>query len=128
MGYWKHGVIHHIRQSQGNETNRKSSKIVKVGGDVEEVNSFKYTLKLFDDKGSIIEIKAFGIDSISNKISPTNMKVIQDHFPECDINELNRPQSGTVDCLMGIEYAAFHPVKYHENDHMLLKKSVWHCN
>ena len=97
--------------------------IVKVGGDVEEVNSFKYTLKLFDDKGSIIEIKAFGIDSISNKISPTNMNVIKDLFPECDINELNRPQGGTVDCLMGIEYAAFHPVKYRENCHMLLLRN-----
>ena len=48
------------------------------------------------------------------------MKCIEGLFPNVSSNDLHRPSSGYIDCLIGYNYAAFHPSKLHATEHLLL--------
>ena len=41
-------------------------------------------------------------------------------FNKVKLAELNRPKEGKIDCLIGYEYAAFHPVRKQACGHLLI--------
>ena len=41
-------------------------------------------------------------------------------FNKVKLSELNRPKEGKIDCLIGYEYAAFHPVRKQACGHLLI--------
>ena len=61
-----------------------------------------------------------GIYKISTDILTINAKDIKGLFPERQDVNIDRPDSGEIECLIGFEYADFHPVKTASNGHLLL--------
>ena len=93
--------------------------IVKVGGESETVDTFKYKLPLIDKQGKTIVFEAYGINKITSPIPSVNIKGISKLFKDVDEDELLRP-TGEVDTLIGYEYADFHPLKEQSSGHLLL--------
>lgn len=95
-------------------------QVVKVGGEVEELDSFRYDLVLVDKEGSSVTVSVLGIQRISTDIRAVNVNGVLKVFEGFIVDELNRPEDGQIDCLIGYEYAAFHPVRLGAVDHLLL--------
>ena len=84
--------------------------IIKVGGESENVDTFKYKLPLIDKQGKTVVFDVYGIDKITSPIPAVNIKGISKLFKDVSEEELTRP-TGEVDALIGSEYADFHPLK-----------------
>ena len=84
--------------------------IIKVGGESENVDTFKYKLPLIDKQGKTVVFDVYGIDKITSPIPAVNIKGISKLFKDVSEEELTRP-TGEVDALIGYEYADFHPLK-----------------
>ena len=95
-------------------------EIVKVGGVVEELESLRYSLALVDNAGSTITVSVLGIERISSDIKAVNVNGVIKKFKNTRIQDLDRPNEGQIDCLIGYEYAAFHPVRKQAVGHLLL--------
>ena len=93
--------------------------IVTVGGKVSEIESTQYTLYLVDRKGQKLQIEALGMDKISSSINPVDVAKIAEMF-NIHHSEINRPTSGEIDLLIGMQYAAYHPVRMQAIGHLLL--------
>lgn len=93
--------------------------MVTVGNKKETVESVIYDLYLVDKDGKVHGISAVGMDQISSTIQPINTSKISKilNVPEGDIN---RPDCGEVDLLIGLQFAAYHPVCLRKEGHLLL--------
>ena len=96
--------------------------LVKVGGENEALISYKYKLPLFDLQGNRIYFDVYGIDKITSDIQNVKIDGIAKHFNNIPKEDLVRP-TGTVDVLIGYEYANYHPQKEKNVDHLLLLKN-----
>ena len=106
---------------QMNLTGRKVNlRIVNVGGVVEELQSCRYELSLIDNANAIVTISVLGIERISTDITPIEVGGVVKLFEGTSTRQLNRPEEGQIDCLIGYEYAAFHPVHKQGARHLLL--------
>ena len=94
--------------------------IYKVGGQLQELDSKAYTMTLQDKKGIRIEVKVMGITKISNNINGTIFPCKPRPFAMVDLNSIDRPTEGNIDCLMGFNYAALHPVRTLVNGNLCL--------
>ena len=95
-------------------------EIVKVGGVVEELDSFRYSITLVDKSGSAIKIAVLGIERISSDIKAVNIDGVTRLFKSPKARDVDRPKEGEVDCLIGYKYAAFHPNCIQAIGHLLL--------
>lgn len=95
-------------------------EIVKVGGIVEEIESFRYNLTLVDKAGLTNTVTVLGIERISSDIKAVNVNGVMKMFKNVGIQDIDRPNEGQIDCLMGYEYATFHPVRKQAVGHLLL--------
>ena len=93
--------------------------MVTVGGKVTNVKSLLYKLKLFDQLGKSVDIEVIGIDKISSPITPTNLIEIA-KILQVDPESINRPSSGEIEVLIGLQYAAFHPERVKSVGHLTL--------
>ena len=82
--------------------------IVKVGRDVETIDSTVYRLPLKDISGKIIQIEVYGFDKISSPCHKLDLSGIDTLFTNIREAELHRPQ-GEIDALSGLNYASYHP-------------------
>ena len=98
--------------------------VVVVGGHVTWVESQRYQVRLVDGTNEETNIEVFGIEKISSSINRINLEEVAQMF-NIPANEISRPQSGEVDILIGMQYAAFHPVRYAANGHLLLMKNQY---
>ena len=96
--------------------------IIKVGGESETVDTFKYKLPLIDKQGKTIVFDVYGIDKITSPIPSVDLKGISRLFKDVHEDELIRP-TGEVDTLIGYEYADFHPLKEQSSGHLLLLRN-----
>ena len=99
---------------------RVNLKIVKVGGAIEELESCRYDLTLIDKANTAITISVLGIDRISMDITPIEVSGVIKLLECVSVQDLDRPEEGEIDCLIGYEYAAFHPVCKQSAGHLLL--------
>ena len=95
-------------------------EIVKVGGDIKLLDSCRYDLYLEDKSGDTTGIEVLGIDAISTDIAEVKLDDIVVMFHELRQSKLDRPNNGNIDCLIGFQYAAFHPVRKQAIGHLLL--------
>ena len=95
-------------------------EIVKVGGDIKLLDSCLYDLYLEDKSGDTTGIEVLGIDAISTDIAEVKLDDIVVMFHELRQSKLDRPNNGNIDCLIGFQYAAFHPVRKQAIGHLLL--------
>ena len=98
-------------------------QIEKVGGDIEEYESHRYYLDTVNNHGEKIVLSLLGINKISSDIVGINTDVICAKFNGLTEKYLDRPTEGEIDCLIGYNYAAFHPVKIQSIGHLLLLKT-----
>ena len=106
----------------GLKGNAVNLSIFKVGGQVEDLSSFRYVLPLTDVYGNIFKIHVYGIDKISNSVQSIDDSVIFQKFPELKCEGI-QVVSGEVDVLIGFNYAALHPVKEKCIKNLLLMKN-----
>ncbi|XP_068692645.1 uncharacterized protein [Montipora foliosa] len=99
--------------------------IIKVGGESETVDTFKYKLPLIDKQGKAIVFDVYGIDKITSPIPSIDIQGISKLFKDVHEEDLIRP-TGEVDTLIGYEYADFHPLKEQSSGHLrsFIEKSV----
>ena len=102
---------------------RVNLQIVKVGGAIEELESCRYDLTLIDKANTVITVSVLGIDRISTDITPIEVVGVIKLFQGVSVQDLDRPEEGEIDCLIGYEYAAFHPVRKQAAGHLLLLKN-----
>ena len=84
--------------------------VVKVGGETEEIDSYKYRLNLIDRNGEIVPFEVYGINRISTIIKEINIEGVAQLFHNVREDEIKRPY-GEIDVLIGFEYAGYHPVR-----------------
>ena len=95
---------------------------MKVGGKTERLNSHKYKLPLIDKEGREIYFEVYGIGKITNEIQSIDIGNVTKLFKNISREEITRP-TGEIDVLIGYQYAAYHPEKEHDSDHLLLLKN-----
>ena len=98
-------------------------QIEKIGGSLEEYDSYRYHLVLLNKWNQRIKISVLGIERISNNISNVNIETLCSSFPQIRPIDINRPDDGEVDCLLGYDYAAYHPITKASENHLLLMEN-----
>ena len=98
-------------------------EIETVGGESRKINSHQYTISIQDIQQTIIKIKVLGIEKISNSIGNIDVKQVIKEFKNKESSMISRPTNGTVDILIGYQYAAYHPVPIETIGHLLLMKN-----
>ena len=93
--------------------------IAGVGGKVQDVASYAYKLAMRNEEGNSEEFAVYGVKHISSGISQIDLKQVVSLFKNITEAEVRRPQ-GSIDVLMGYDYAAFHPRVQESNGHLLL--------
>ena len=115
-----------ITNAKAKEEKLKGTKvdlsIIKIGAQDERINTNKYILPLVDTRGQIVLIEAYGIDKITSDIKKVNTDNVAHLFKGVSKDEITRP-AGTIDVLIGAEYAAYHPVRVQSAGHLLLLKN-----
>ena len=80
-------------------------EICTVGGIETKIKSQKYNLVLFDRDGIEVQIEVMGIEQISTSIESVNLEGVLNLFKNNGTAEINRPDSGSVNLLIGFSYA-----------------------
>ena len=101
---------------------KTSLSIVKIGGQNEKIETMKYKLPLMDKQGHAIEFEVYGINKITSDIEHVNVESIAHLFRNVTKDEIARP-IGSVDVLIGYEYAAYHPEREQNVGHLILLKN-----
>ena len=96
--------------------------VTKVGGESEEIRSFKYELGLKDTQGKCIDFLLYGIERISTELESIDLKGVSQLFKGISLKELQRP-TGEIDILIGFEYAGFHPLRRQSNGHLVVMQN-----
>ncbi|XP_057308008.1 uncharacterized protein LOC130645900 [Hydractinia symbiolongicarpus] len=100
-------------------------EITKVGGEVSLIESMKYNVTLIDENNRYIRINVLGIDVISNDIAGLHTNENPELTADIPHTSINRPQfGGRIDCLIGYDYAAFHPVPIKFAGHLLVLQNL----
>ena len=98
-------------------------EITTVGGITKTINSYSYQLFLHDKENRMTSIEVYGIQTISTDICEARIKNLNKIFKNVNLAEIERPNQGTIDCLIGFQYAAFHPVREQAVGHLLLLRN-----
>ena len=95
-------------------------QIVKIGGIIEKIVSPRYEFDLRDKYGNDVRFTVMGIEKISRDIVAVNLPALKNVCKGINLYQLERPKSGEIGCLIGYEYADFHPIKKDSVGHLLL--------
>ena len=96
--------------------------ITTVGCQKSSVKSKLYNITLLDLHGKQVNAQMLSIEKISSEIVKIDCKVIAELF-QLEPHMINRPNSGEIDILIGLQQFAYHPVKIRENGHLSLMKN-----
>ena len=96
--------------------------VTKVGGNNEKITSNRYKLSLFDKQGQEVQVDVYGIDKITSEIQSVDIDGIMPLFNNISKEDILRP-SGTVDVLIGYEYASYHPQNEQSSGHLVLSRN-----
>ena len=127
--FWDSGAtISLIRKEKAIELGLKGTPVLlnvtTVGGVERKENSHKYQVPLINQNGQIKVINAYSMEKITNEISSINISTIKKLISNIDPYEICRPV-GTVDLLIGFEYAAWHPVQLQAIGHLLVLSNMF---
>ena len=127
--FWDSGsTISLVRNSKARDLKLKgipvTMNITTVGGIERAQPSFKYRVSLVDRSGRVKMITAYGIDIIANVVTSIHSEIISSCFNEDELKDCNRP-CGSIDLLIGFEYAAWHPVQIEAREHLLVLSNVF---
>ena len=89
-------------------------EITTVGGNIKTIDSYRIT-----------PIEVLGIERISTDISEARIENLNKVFKKVPLSEIDRPKQSKIDCLIGFQYAAFHPLREQAVGHFLLLKNQY---
>ena len=95
-----------------------------IGNVVKNIDTEQYKVYIKDERGIKEEIILYGIENISK--SATNVcieEIAMKLFPYIERTRLRYPSEGETDILIGMQYAAFHPTRIDNRDHLLLTEN-----
>ena len=96
--------------------------VTKVRGDNTKIISNRYKLSLIDEQGQEAHFEVYGIDKITSEIQSVSINGVAQLFKNISREAIMRP-TGTVDVLIGYEYANYHPQKEQSSGHPLLLRN-----
>ena len=99
-------------------------RIITVGGIERKENSFRYLVPLIDVEGRVRNIVAYGINCITNDLVDISLNNIKEKFHGVDVLQIREPE-GSVDLLVGFEYAAWHPIVEQAKGQLLLLSNIF---
>ena len=97
-------------------------KLTTCAREERDMDSYSYTIPLIDKMGCKHNVTAYGIERITNDISRIDFGKVVHLFRGLTGEELDWP-IGSVDILIGMEYAACHPRQEQGNGHLLVLKN-----
>ena len=93
--------------------------LMTVGGTTRQLQTQEYPLVIYDENDNGVEIQVIGIERISSTICSADIKGLCNIFG-LDEQQVRRPVEGEIDVLIGLQYAAYHPVPVQTHDHLIL--------
>ena len=96
--------------------------VTAVGAGKEEIDSSVYDLLLIDQNGERVLFKVCGIEKISNRVKRVDMDKVVRLFSNLKPGTKETPE-GSIDVLIGFEYAGFHPVTIQSAGHLVLVRN-----
>ena len=97
-------------------------QILVVGNKTNTVDSEVFKFVILGKDGIEVSIEAYGIQKVSSAISHVDMESLAKLFTKAT-SDISRANGGEIDLLVGMQYAAYHPVKIEEHGHLLLMKN-----
>ena len=94
-------------------------EIVAVGNKIQHIDSFVYTIVLEDHLGKLYPIEVYGMEKISTCVNEIDFQRISKLF-NANLKLTKRKSGKEIDVLIGMQYAAYHPVRKEANGHLLL--------
>ena len=94
--------------------------------DTKCLDSMRYKVKMIDKHSNLIEIEAYGIERISTATSVIDPNILARIFG-IDSSTILRPNGAEIDMLIGMQYAAYHPVRVEAKGHLLLLENQFGC-
>ena len=99
-------------------------KVRMIDDDVKVIFSEKFTIYIKDERGIKEEITVYGIEEISKSAGIIDIvEIATAMFPYIDNTRIQNPLKGDTDILIGMQYAAFHPIRIDNCDHLLLSEN-----
>ena len=96
-----------------------SLAMLTIGQKITYIKSILYKIQLEDQQGKLVEFEVIGIDKISSPIVQANIKDLA-KILQVDPASINRPSSGELEVLIGLQYSAFHPDRVKSVGHLTL--------
>ena len=87
---------------------KRALTVVKVGGNTEEISSYLYILPLVDEDNKTTYVQVYGVETISSNINEVDISGLKSWFQMKCTEKICNSQ-GTVDVLIGINYASIQP-------------------
>ena len=76
-------------------------------------------MKVEDITGAIVELHLVEVDRISSHVNRIEKSVVEKHFPAFS-SQIKIPPKGSVDILIGMQYAGFQPKEIVSHGHLVL--------
>ena len=99
-------------------------EIITVGGKIEQIDSFEYTLMLQNQRGNRSPIEVLGMEKISTCINEINFQRISKLF-RTQLKSAKQKESEEIDVLISLQYAGYHPVRKEVKGHLLLLENQY---
>ena len=96
--------------------------VTAVGAGKETIDSSVYELPLIDQNGERVLFKVYGIEKISTRVKRVDVDKVVHLFSNLKPSTKERPE-GSIDVLIGFEYAGFHPVTIQSAGHLVLVRN-----
>ena len=88
--------------------NKYTLEVRTTGGNEATYDTVQYEFKFRTQSGKIVEVKAFGMEKITGRLSRLDCSALAKLFPDYDPEILQR-KSTEVDVLLGSNYYGLHP-------------------
>ena len=94
--------------------------ITGAGGVKTYIHTFEYKISLIDKEGGVEELIVYGIEKITKEVTSfVSPETVSSHFREINFQDVEQPL-GSVDLLVGSDYAGFHPTVEQVNGHFVV--------
>ena len=97
-------------------------QVTGIGGTINRMESQQYFIYMKDERGVKVEFEVLGIKTISSYKNKADMETKEaiKLFPWVDKRRMKCPGVGTIDILIGFDYAGFHPQRIEGIKHLVL--------
>ena len=96
--------------------------LIPIEGKMSTVDSLEYTIRLRTPEGRLRQADVYSIEKISSSIAHVDKRKIAEIF-KIKTDEINRPDHGEIDILLGQQVAPLHPSRIHVVGNLVLMRN-----